>query len=318
MPQRSPKAGVRGTAGEESIYTLSMTPGLPDARRATSFVVHGVAMACVVSLLGCETAPPSPGNQPNSVIGLFAPPTPQEAAAWATDPYSADRRFRGILLLANAQWGGEPVYVEVYEAALTDGDPSVRAIAARALGLHGSARHAARIATELKSDDRLLRWEAARALQRLHDPAVVSLLIERLEEDVEPEPSVRAAIATALGQYQERRVVDALIAALDDRDLAVNDAARGSLRVLTGEDHGLEVRDWVAWAKSTDDVFAGGTTFEYPVFYRSRVWWEWPMVWFSPPNERSGTPVGLVAQDVPPNDQAASESPEPGGASGRN
>ncbi len=281
-------------------------------------MVHGVSMASVVSLLGCDTAPPSPGNQPNSVIGLFAPPTPQEAAAWATDPYSADRRFRGILLLANAQWGGEPVYVEVYEAALNDGDPSVRAIAARALGLHGSSRHAARIAVELKADDRLLRWESARALQRLHDPEVVPLLIERLEEDVEPEPSVRTAIAHALGQYRERRVVDALIAALDDRDLAVNDAARSSLQVLTGEDHGLEVRDWVAWTKTTDDVFAGATTFEYPIFYRSRVWWEWPMVWFSPPNERPGTPVGLVAQDVPLADEDADESSDPGGASIRN
>jgi len=295
-----------------------MISGLLNARRAIRRTALGTALVSVVCLFGCDTPPPSPGNQPNSVIGLFAPPSPQEAAAWATDPYSADRRFRGILLLANAQWGGEPVYVEVYEAALKDGDPSVRAIAARALGLHGSARHAKLIAAELTSEDRLLRWEAARALQRLHDPAVVPLLIERLEEDVEPEPAVRGAIATALGQYQERRVVDALIAALDDRDLAVNDAARGSLQVLTGEDHGLEVRDWVAWVKSADDVFAGGTTFKYPVFYRSREWWEWPMVWYSPPNEQSGTPVGLVAQDVPLTVPASDESPEPGGASGRN
>ena len=37
-----------------------------------------------------------------SILTAFAPPTPQEAAQWAIDPFDADKRYRGTLLLANA------------------------------------------------------------------------------------------------------------------------------------------------------------------------------------------------------------------------
>ena len=89
-----------------------------------------------------------------------------------------------------------------------------------------------------------------RALQRLHSPAAIPALVKLVEEPNEPEAMVRAAAADALGQYADARVLEALIAALRDRDLAVNEAARRSLQTLTGQDFGQNFRAWVAWRRS--------------------------------------------------------------------
>lgn len=234
-------------------------------------------------------------NQSRSIFERFAPPTPAEAADWATDPFDPDRRQRGLLLLANAQWGGEPVYLRAYRAALEDEDPGVRASAVRALALHGSPEDALAIAAELDAEGRLLRWEAARALQRLHNPRVIDGLITRLDRTEEPDADVRAAAATALGQYARGRVYDALVAALDDPSLLVTHAASGSLETLTGEELGDDVDAWLALSAERQDLFANREAYVYPVFYRDRTVFEWVVPWLEPPNETSASPVGMPA-----------------------
>ncbi len=68
----------------------------------------------------------------------------------ATNEYSADDRQLGILLLANAPWGGADVYVRLYRLGLDD-EGAVRTAAVRAIGLHGSPDDAARIASARRS-----------------------------------------------------------------------------------------------------------------------------------------------------------------------
>lgn len=262
-----------------------------DSRRAVCLVAAVVATVAG----GCKSpmAPKNTTQQPTSILSAFSPATPQEAAAWAVDPYDADKRYRGTLLLLNAPWGGEPVYVDLYSRAIDDEDPSVRAAGARGLAFHGGPEHVPLIVKHLADQDRLLRWECARALQRLHNPVAVPELIKRLEPKTEDEAIVRQAVAEALGQYAEPKVVDGLIAALADRDLTVHQAARRSLRTLTGQDLGADLRAWVAWRKRAPDLFAARQPYVYPVFERDKNWVEVLVPIFQPPNEKASTPVGF-------------------------
>jgi len=228
----------------------------------------------------------------NSIMTLFAPPTPVEAVQWATDPYDAGKRQYGILLLAGAPWGGEAPYVKMYAIAAHDEDSAVRTAAIRALSLHGSAENIPLLTEALTTGDKLTRREAARALQRIHSDDAIGPLLASLDPSREDEYEVRRECAVALGQYPTRRVTLSLISALSDRRLGVNEAARRSLRTLTGQDFAYEIDDWVAWAEESDDLFAAGTPYEYPVFSRDQTWYEALMFWYQPPNEIPGRPVG--------------------------
>ncbi len=254
----------------------------------------------------------------NSLLALLpAAPTPAEAAAWAGDPYDPDKRFRGTVLLSNAPWGGESVYLDLYRARLgampntePDADPSVRAAAAFALGLHGSPDDAPTVAKLLSDNDRLVRITAVRALQRIHNPAVIPALIDRTwpgpvdgrqeQGDTrrpELDPDIRAEAADALGQYADDRVFQALVAALGDDRFAVEAAANRSLRTLTGQNFGSDRRKWLEWGER-DDRFAGRTAYIYPTFSRDRGWLEF-LPFFPQParNEVPGSPVGLRPDD---------------------
>lgn len=272
-------------------------------------------LAALASTVGCKGIGRPGQKQPESIFEAFSPPTPADAAAWASDPYDADKRYRGMLLLANAPFGGERVYVEMYSQATRDADPAVRAAAVRGLALHGSPAHVPLILPLFEDADWLLRWECARALQRLHNPAAVPSLLKRLQESVERESAVRAAAADALGQYAEPRVLDGLIAALGDRDLAVNAAALRSLRTLTGQDFGDNLRAWVAWKKGTADLFAARRPYIYPVFNRPKNFVEMILPVFKPPNEVAASPAGLAVSAAAPgieSDQSTQEAGEPG------
>lgn len=254
-------------------------------------------LGTLVFLSGCGIGGGANADS-ESVLELFSPPSPAEAAEMASDPFNADNRQKGILLLANAFFGAEPVYVRLYEIGLDDEDAGVQTAAVKALGLHGSPRHVSRIAELLRTaDDPILRWQAARTLQRLHEPeAAVPALIEHLSMDNEEDPDVRAACATALGQYAQPRVFEALVAALDDPSLQVNRKSRWSLRMLTGERLGGDPTAWLDWRDETGDLFAGRRAYEYPVFERDRRFVEWVVPWLEPPNETAAAPAGMEGE----------------------
>ncbi|MEM1423995.1 MAG: hypothetical protein AAGH64_08320, partial [Planctomycetota bacterium] len=107
---------------------------------------------------------------------------------------------------------------------------------------------------------------------------------------------VRAAAARALGQYPSRRVFDALVASLDDISLRVNMASESSLRTLTGRALGSSPSVWLDWADGAGDLFADGTTYEYPVFRRDKRIAEWIVPWLDPPNETPAPPAGMAGE----------------------
>jgi HEAT repeat protein len=177
----------------------------------------------------------------------------------------------------------------------------VRAAAIRGLANHGEPRHVAQITPLLTDANPMVRVEAARGLQRLHDPSAVDPLIVAVREPdprsesipAENEPEVRTEAAAALGQYAEDRVLRALISALDDTDLAVNRAALRSLRILTGQDLGLDSVAWESWKAKADDPFAARGLYTYPAYSRKQRLYEYIPLVPKPPNERPAPPTGL-------------------------
>ena len=237
--------------------------------------------ALLFALGGCS----SDGDPDRTVFGdLLDPlimPTPTEAAVDMLDPDNADNRRRGVSLIAASPFGGEEVYVKVYRELLYDSDPTVRAASARAIGDHGGPADALLLAplidnrveetTELNQrttviryneGDPLVRWEAAHALQKLHNPRVVDPLISAVLRDSDAD--VRAAAAAALGQYATPTVYDPLLSALTDPQYRVVRAAQQSLTTLTGYDLGNDPDKWLAYRRLNGDaLFADRQTYTY-------------------------------------------------------
>lgn len=262
------------------------------SRRHPASVAGGVVTAVLLAAGGCGMMDSIPRGA-ESISAAWSGPTPSQAAEMALDQYNADNRFRGIQLLSNADFGGNDPYVQLYLDALDDEDAGVRWVGVRALGRHGDPAHVGLILERLLDSDAQVRAESARALQRLHDPSAVEPLVRAMDPEFESEVIVRAEAAHALGQYRQARVVQSLIARLDDASLAVNRNTLASLRTLTGQDFGLDRRAWLAWVDRSEDLFAGGTPYTYPVFSRDKSLIEWLPFVPPPPNESESTPVGM-------------------------
>lgn len=251
------------------------------------------AVLMCIGMGGCETMGMEPRPGATSILAYLAPPSPEEAAKWAIDPYDADKRYRGTLLLAGAPFAGEPVYMRMFTDNAKDTDPGVRAAALRALGNHGTPATAPLIIERLGDAEANVRIEACRALQRIHAPESIDPLLALLNMDKELDPDVRVEAALALGQHAERKVLELLITTLDDPSLAVERSCQWSLRVLTGQDFGLDRATWAGWYKKNTDHFAARGTYTYPVFSRDKRWFEYIPFVPGPPNEQASTPAGM-------------------------
>lgn len=266
--------------------------------RARRLVCLVSAAGCVAALVGCSPLATAPEGS-ESILAVFQGPTPGDAAKMALDEYDANNRYTGTMMLAGAEWGGDDVYIALYEDAADDEDPGVRAAGIRALGLHGSPEHAPMIAQALLDEDKDVRADAARALQRLHNEEVVDLLLTRLDPTVENEAAVRAAAADALGQYAEERVLMSLIGALNDASLAVNHNTLKSLTTLTGQNFGLDDAAWLDWVDDAGtQVFAARKAYVYPAFERDKRLVEYLPFIPEPPNESASAPVGMPSGGV--------------------
>ena len=248
---------------------------------------------CILVGTGCETL----SSDLSLMMEELMPPSPGEAARWMFDESNADQRRRGVTLIANSPFGGGESYIRTYEDKVQfDEDPLVRAAAVRALGRYGEPDHAPLLARQLLDESEQVRWEAAMALQRLHNPLVIGPLIDTLSNEGEL-VDVRAAAATALGQYSQDRVFQRLVTALDARELSLNLAALDSLRTMTGQRFGPDLRTWVRWYTETSDPFAGGEEYRYPTYSRRITLFERLTFWSTKTWEQPAPPAGLRHAD---------------------
>jgi hypothetical protein len=278
------------------------TSNLPAAMLATTLV----AAACL-PLGGCDTM----ASDFSSFTESFSPPTPAQAAQWAADPNDRENARRGTILLANAPWGGATPYLRMYRLYAEDSqDPLVRAAALQALGRHGDAEDAKLVAKSLESPFRQVRLAAAKALQRLHDPDVADTMWPRLV-DASEDSDVRVELAIALGQYPTPAVFQALVAAISQRELAVNVAAVDALRTMTGATIGLDENAWLTFYASNTDPFAKSRSYLYPTFVRQLDVWDYLLFWSPVVFERPDVPVGMKVLGIRRTNDAAREGANP-------
>jgi hypothetical protein len=250
------------------------------------------------ALLLCAAAGCESFAQDMSTVGQgLIPPSPEQAARMMLDPHDPDNRRRGTVLISNAPFGGAAPYLAVYRDRVQfEQDPLVKAASIAALGRFGQPEDAPMIAACLNPKENLqVRWEAAKALQRMHNPVVVPDLLATLRSDDET-ADVRVAAAVALGQYPQDNVFQALVEAIDQPQLALNEAAEGSLKTLTGHDFGLDSEIWLHWYNGTRQPFAGEGKFLYPTYSRKKTFMESIAFWSPKTFEQPGIPVGMEAE----------------------
>jgi hypothetical protein len=270
---------------------------VPRGRTRNTADLAGAGLAALALLAaGCDQMSSDFGDASNSLF----PPSPAEAGRWAVDDGDPENQRRGVLLLGNAGFGGEPVYVNLYRLYIEENsDPVVKATAIQALARHAEPDDALLIAKQLDSKVEQIRVAAAKALQRIHNPRVTDQLWKRLIQEEEAH-AVRVELAIALGQYPTRDAFEALCSALDDRELAVNLAAANSLRLMTGADFGLDAALWRGWADRTQGALRADVPYYYPTFERSLGFGDYMLFWTIPTFEEPGVPAGLRDEPAPP------------------
>ncbi|MCL4209244.1 MAG: HEAT repeat domain-containing protein [Phycisphaeraceae bacterium] len=271
--------------------------GLTRGMIVSGWVAGGVMLAAIAGgglLGGCSSFTADFAALTEDLM----PPTPSEAAVMMMDQYDAEKRRRGTSLIANSPFGGADPYVKFYADRLNpdhpdrETNPIVIATLIRALARHGQPPHALTIATYLTHESIQVRWEAAKGLQRLHNPAVTGAICAVVLSEAQP-ADVRVEAADALGQYPEDRSFQALVAALSARELMLNRIAAQSLATLTGQDFGEDARAWLRWYNNNPAPFAGKREYLYPTYQRDDTLLEKVAFWSRKTWETPQQPAGL-------------------------
>ncbi len=263
------------------------------ANRCTRLLA-AASLCAVVCFTGCQSND-LPEFSIQGIMRKFAPPTPSEAARMTVDLADPDKRRRGVALLSAAPYGGERPYLKLYRLLLDDPDAAVRAAAVKAIGLHGTVDDVKLILPLMDDLSQLVRWEAAKSLQKIHNPIAVKSLVLHLKSDEDED--VRMASAFALGQYPDTTVFSALVGALDDPDFGVAHAAEYSLVTLTGQQLGKDGADWLAWRDANrQTLFAARRPYKWQPFVKQRSLLDKAQFWKEYNKPQPRPPTGLEGQ----------------------
>lgn len=228
-----------------------------------------------------------------NVVETIAPETPGQVARDAFNVYDADVRRESVNKLSATKFGGEAPYLRLYRLLIDDPDPTVRAACCKALGHHGEVQDTKLLIPRLQDEATSVRWEAAKALQKIYDPAAIDTLSTLLVGDEDAD--VRQAAATALGQYATISVFNQLVGALDDRSWSVVNASQKSLQTLTGYDFGTSGSDWLIFArKDPQAIFDQRKQYTWMPYVKPRGFWDAIQFWNKkPPAPEPQIPRGM-------------------------
>ena len=234
---------------------------------------------------------------PTAVFEKISPPTPAQEARNVFNVYDPDVRRKALNNLSASPFGGEGPYVRLYRLLIDDPDPTVRSSAVKALGLHGEVKDVPLLTIRLSDEADMVRWEAAKSLQKIHNPAAIKPLLQTLAKDKDPD--VRMACADALGQYATPEVFGSLVSALDDTRHGVVIAAKDSLNLLTGQDLGIKGSDWLNFREQTKgNLFASQQVYTWQPYTPPRGFMDKIKFWKKKQNEKPAqAPVGLDDND---------------------
>ena len=195
-------------------------------------------------------------------------PTFGEAVQLMHDDTSADARREGMAdLVTGFPQARTPAFaVGYHRAALNDPDPTVRAMAVRALNICRDASATPIFVAALADANEPVRLEGAKALANVPDRNAVPGLLTLLSGDrpgvtasrFAPPGSegvenrdVRIAAADALRRYPTLDVEHALIGVLNGPDFGLAWQARQSLITLTGQDLQYDAGAWLRFLVGT-------------------------------------------------------------------
>ncbi|MFH1024845.1 MAG: HEAT repeat domain-containing protein [Planctomycetota bacterium] len=134
---------------------------------------------------------------------------------------------------------------------------------ARALGEMGLPEAIPVLDRGLADEREPVRAAAVAALGEMDDAAVIPVYEKHFA--AESAVRIRIQMVLALGRLKRRETILPLIGALGDPSRLVQEAARGALKGLTGQDMSADEKAWRAWWEKTGkegnerDAFAGGT-----------------------------------------------------------
>lgn len=217
-------------------------------------------------------------------------PTPSPAAEGAGEE---EKAALGKKMRALAKSGDEASFSELASYA-ADTDPKVRKAAAQALGRSKNKEAFDLLLTLIHDEDGGVRGTAAQAMGSQRDEKAYDVLVSVLEKDgsdkvkgkavqglgrlrtekamgkvlgclKSEQAGIRSSAAAALGNSKDKNAVEPLIAALNDPDQKVRNAASKSLAQLSGQDELHEsVKDkspeemhkaWEAWWGKNKETF---------------------------------------------------------------
>lgn len=181
---------------------------------------------------------------PRRVMELASGKTPTNAAL-SMESTLADQRRAGINDLVDRSFGKQSPYTDRYQQiAEFDPDPTVRAVAIRALNRARDDRATRTFIQALSDDNWIVRLEAAKALSNVPDPQAVGPLLKVLNNPSE-QIDVKIAAAEALRHYRSLEVARALVDQLVGHDFGLAWQARQSLRFMTGTDQKYDQSAWL-------------------------------------------------------------------------
>ena len=278
----------------DNTFCLRMGKGcdLIRARVIRAGAIIPAVIRASATLCACDTI----GSDFRAMGDVLSPPSPQEAAQWAVDTTDAENMRRGVVLLGTSSFGGVDAYIKLYRFYVKDmKDPLVQAAAISALSRFGNPEDAVLIAERLDSEYPHVRLAAALGLQRIHNASISQAMWKKMGDESEAQET-RVELAIGLGQYPQDDSFQALVTALDHTELTVNLAALDSLRLMTGNDMGIDRMRWLGWYETTpvEKRFRGQNFYLYPTFQRHLGFWDYVVFWDIPKFETPGLPNGIA------------------------
>ncbi|MBI4711735.1 MAG: HEAT repeat domain-containing protein [Planctomycetes bacterium] len=178
-----------------------------------------------------------------SAVSMFSCSSPKPSIS-STDP-----DLRHQWLMKSARSGDVSKYLKLYAELVTDDpDPLVRALAARYVGKFNYKEGTPALIKALADPSPYVRQDAAVALGEIGDTSAVTPLLKTLEDDTSSE--VRRSTAQSLGKIGDSKAVDGLIHHLEDVSPGVAYAALQSLKTLTKQDFGKDIKAWEKWKET--------------------------------------------------------------------
>ena len=170
---------------------------------------------------------------------------------FATD--NPDTQRAAIAWMSRQKWGHEKPYMDAYRLAESSPSPLVRGQALLALGTSGQPSVAPDLQRGLTDPSQFVRLCAAMAATYVSNPMLIPDLITRLHHDSNAQ--VRIYAAEALRSYKTRPVIETLINALDDRNVAIVQAAWDDLIFQTGRKFPQHSGPWQLWLQAHRQEF---------------------------------------------------------------